>query len=59
MPKLLRVQAAHAYIAQPVIHKLYSSTRGGLGTVNAMSNEQPMLIIQATTSTAKRNLLDL
>jgi|688.fasta_scaffold04297_35 hypothetical protein len=59
MPKLLRVHAAHAYIAHPIIHNVYNNTKGGLGTVNAINNEQPMLIIQAMTSMKKRNRLDL
>jgi hypothetical protein len=59
MPKLFRVNAAHAYIAHPAIHSMYNNNKGGLGTVNAITNEQPMLINQAMTSITKRNRLDL
>ena len=57
MPKLLRVQLAHAYIAQPAIQIGYSMISGGLGTVKAMVIEQPMLIAQARISTLNLNLL--
>ena len=59
MPKLFRVNAAHAYIAHPAIHNAYTISKGGLGTVNAMTIEHPMLINHAITSMKKRNRLDL
>ena len=52
MPKLLRVQAAQAYMQQPNIHMGYKTKRGGFGTVRAIDIEHPILIAQATSSTA-------
>ena len=52
MPKLLRVQAAQAYMAHPVIQTGYMIKNGGFGTVIAMVTEHPMLMAQATSSTA-------
>ena len=46
-------------MAQPQIHNAYNISKGGLGTVNAMINAQPMLINHAITSMKKRNRLDL
>lgn len=54
MPKLLRVQAAQAYMAQPAIHTGYRASSGGLGTVTAMVMEQPIDTAQANNSTRKR-----
>lgn len=51
MPTDLRVQAAHAYIAQPVIQTGYNANSGGLGTVSAIVIEHPMLIAHAISST--------
>ena len=51
MPKLLRVQAAYAYMQQPVIHMGYSNKKGGVGTVAANITLVAMLSAQATTST--------
>jgi hypothetical protein len=58
MPKDLRVQAAQAYIAQPVIHKGYKIRSGGLGTVIAIAKAHPIEIAQARSSTIKRIRLD-
>lgn len=57
MPKLFRVQAAHAYIAQPLIQIGYKIRRGGVGTVSAMVIEQPIDIAQANNSTQNRTRL--
>ena len=54
MPKLLRVQAAQAYMAQPAIQTGYRANKGGVGTVRAMVIEQPTLMAQAASSTKKR-----
>jgi hypothetical protein len=59
MPKDFLVHEAQAYKAQPVIQIGYKVRSGGLGTVTAIVIEQPILIAQATNSTAKRILLDL
>jgi hypothetical protein len=58
MPKDLRVNAAQAYRAQPVIQTGYNMRRGGDGTVRAIVRAQPILIAQARISTAKRSLFD-
>jgi hypothetical protein len=57
MPKLRRVQAAQAYILQPIIQTGYIIIKGGCGTVKAIVTEQPMLISQAITSTVNLNEL--
>ena len=51
MPKLLRVQAAQAYITQPEIHIGYSKKNGGVGTVAANITEVAILKAQANNST--------
>ena len=58
MPKDLRVQAAQAYIAQPVIQTGYKARSGGLGTVSAIVMRHPIEIAQASNSTVKRKRLD-
>ena len=58
MPKDLRVQAAQAYIAQPVIQIGYKTRSGGLGTVTAMVMLHPIDIAQARSSIIKRKRLD-
>jgi hypothetical protein len=59
MPNDFLVQLAQAYRAQPEIQIGYRIRRGGFGTVAAIVIAQPILIAQATNSTAKRILLDL
>jgi hypothetical protein len=59
MPKDFLVQLAQAYKAQPVIQIGYRVRSGGVGTVSAIVILQPILIAQASNSTAKRILLDL
>ena len=56
MPKLFRVQAAQAYMAQPAIQIGYRISKGGFGTVAAMVIEQPILIAQANSSTTNLTL---
>jgi len=51
MPKDPLVHAAHVYIIQPIIHTIYNSKSGGLGTVKAITTEQPIVIPQAMSST--------
>lgn len=58
MPKLLRVQLAQAYIAQPAIQIGYRASNGGVGTVAAMVIEQPIDMAQAVISMANRNGCD-
>jgi hypothetical protein len=54
MPKDLRLKAAQPYIAHPHIQKGYIMISGGLGTVDAIVIEHPILIIQARLSMIKR-----
>jgi hypothetical protein len=54
MPNDFLVKLAQAYIAHPVIHIGYKTSKGGLGTVAAIVIEQPIDIAQAVTSTIKR-----
>lgn len=58
MPKDFLVQAAQAYIAQPVIQTGYRARSGGLGTVAAIVMLHPIEIAQARSSTIKRIRLD-
>ncbi|MEC9190350.1 MAG: hypothetical protein VYE48_01180 [Pseudomonadota bacterium] len=44
---------------QPAIHTVYNSIRGGCGTVNAITTEQPMLNAHAKSSTINLNPFDL
>jgi predicted NUDIX family NTP pyrophosphohydrolase len=59
MPKDFLVQAAQAYIAQPMIQIGYKTRSGGLGTVNAIVMEHPIDIAQARSSITKRTRLDV
>ena len=58
MPKDFLVQAAQAYIAQPVIQIGYKIRSGGLGTVSAIAMAHPIEIAQAKSSIIKRMRLD-
>lgn len=58
MPELLRVQAAQENIAHCTINKGYKIKKGGVGTVNIIVNEQPILKTHASISRKQRRGLD-
>jgi hypothetical protein len=51
---LLRVQAAHAKIAHWVMNSGYRIKKGGVGTVNIIVTEQPILMNHAKISRKQR-----
>ena len=54
IPKLFRVQLAHANTAHCEIKSGYKIINGGLGSVSAMVMAQPILPAHASTSSMKR-----
>ena len=54
MPKDFLLQAAQAYITQPLIQIGYKVSSGGFGTVTAIVMEHPIDTAQAKHSRIKR-----